>query len=113
MKIFSFRIFFVAVLFLLYGCIMPASNLTVSPSTNISSIKNVAVWKFRDGGRVINSGDVATRAIESAFMKKGFKLIAYSKIRDVVSVEVGFREGMALDVRCWNAYSCGLTKNQK
>ena len=30
-------------------------------------------------------------------MMKGFRLIAYSKIRDVIAIEIGYREGMALD----------------
>jgi len=81
----------------LCGCLSPASHVVVSPSADLSSLKKVAAWRFRDGGRVENSGDITTRAIESALMAKGFRLVAYSKIRDIVSVEVGFQEGMALD----------------
>jgi hypothetical protein len=57
-------------LILQVGCIMPASNVAVSPYAKLSSIKTIAVWKFEDGGQVANSGNIATRAIESEFMLK-------------------------------------------
>lgn len=82
---------------LLSGCITPSSHVVISPLVDFSSVKTIAVWKFRDGGRVPNSGDIATRAIESALMMKGFRVFAYSKIRDIVAVEVRLKEGMALD----------------
>lgn len=81
----------------LSGCTLPFSHVVISPLADISSLERIAVWKFRDGGTVANSGDIATRAIESALMKKGFRLVAYSKIRDVLSIEISFREGMTLD----------------
>ncbi len=52
--------------FLLSDCIMPTSDVVMSPTTDFSSIKKIAVWRFRDGGKIANSGDVATTAIESA-----------------------------------------------
>ncbi len=85
------------VLAILGGCVMPASNVTISPHAELSTIKTVAVWKFRDGGSVANSGDIATTAVEGAFMEKGFRSVSYSKIRDVLSIEIGYREGMSLD----------------
>ena len=81
----------------LISCIMPTSDVVMSPTANISAIKRVAVWRFRDGGSIANSGDIATTAIESAFMERGYRLVSYSKIRDVLSVEIGYREGMSLD----------------
>ncbi len=79
------------------GCIMPASHVAISPSVNLSSLKTLVVWKFRDGGQVSNSGDIAARAIESALMIKGFKIVPISKIRDIVAIEIGNKESMALD----------------
>ncbi len=73
------------------------SHLIISPYAQLSAIKTVVVWKFRDGGRVANSLDIATTAIESAFIEKGFRLVSYSKIRDILSIEIGYREGMSLD----------------
>lgn len=91
-------LFLIAVVAFLSGCgILPASYVVVSPSANIPSLQTIAVWRFRDGGKVANSGDIATRAIESAFMTKDFRLVSYSKIRDVISVEIGFNEEMSLD----------------
>ena len=84
-------------LVLLFSCIMPTSDVVVSPTVNLSSINKIAVWRFRDGGKIANSGDIATTAIESALMEKGFALISYSMIRDVLAVEIGYREGMSLD----------------
>jgi len=84
-------------LVLLFGCIMPTSDVVVSPTFNLSSINKIAVWRFRDGGKIANSGDIATTAIESALMEKGFALISYSMIRDSLAVEIGYREGMSLD----------------
>lgn len=81
----------------LTNCIMPTSDVIVSPTADISVIKRVAVWRFRDGGSIANSGDIATTAIESAFMKRGCSLFSYSKIREILSVEIGYREGMSLD----------------
>lgn len=81
----------------LTGCIMPTSDVVVSPTANVSAIKRIAVWRFRDGGRIANSGDIATTAIESALMQRSYSLISYGKIRDVLSFEIGYREGMALD----------------
>jgi len=85
------------IILLQFGCMMPASNVAVSPSANFSLLKSFAVWKFRDGGQVSNSGDIATRAIESALMMKGFRIIPISKIRDILSLEIGYKEGMALE----------------
>jgi len=81
----------------LISCIMPTSDVVMSPTANISGIKKVAVWRFRDGGNIANSGDIATTAIESAFMERGYSLVSYSMVRDVFSVEIGYREGMSLD----------------
>jgi hypothetical protein len=76
---------------------MPASNVAISPTANLSSLKLFVVWKFTDGGRVSNSGDIATRAVESALMMKNFRIIPISKIRDILSIEIGYREGMTLE----------------
>lgn len=76
---------------------MPTSDVIVSPTANISAIKKIAVWRFRDGGNIANSGDLATTAIESALMERGYGLVSFSKIRDILSVEIGYREGMSLD----------------
>jgi hypothetical protein len=86
-------------IFLIYlsGCIMPASNVAVSATVDVTTLKTFAVWKFRDGGKVANSGDIATRAVESSLMMKGFRIIPYSKIRDIIAIEIGYREGLALD----------------
>jgi len=81
----------------LVGCIMPTSDVIVSPTADLKNIKKVAVWRFRDGGQIANSGDIATSAIESALMKRRYILVSYSKIRDILSVEIGYREGMSLD----------------
>lgn len=89
-------ILFLEFLFL-NNCIMPTSDVVVSPAAHLSSIKKIAVWRFRDGGKIANSGDIATTAIESAFMERGFGLISYSLIKEVLSVEIGYREGMSLD----------------
>ena len=83
--------------FLLVSCIMPTSDVILSPNANISAIKKIAVWRFQDGGSIANSGDIATTAIESALMERGLSLVSYSKIREILSVEIGDREGMALD----------------
>ncbi|MCP2520180.1 hypothetical protein NLD30_07020 [SCandidatus Aminicenantes bacterium Aminicenantia_JdfR_composite] len=79
------------------ACIIPTSNVVISPTANLAAIKKIAVWKFRDGGRIQNSGDIATTAIESALIERGYRIVPYSQIREVLSVEIGFREGMALD----------------
>jgi len=85
------------IIFIPFGCMMPASHVAVSPSANLKSLKSFAVWKFRDGGRVSNSGDIATRAVESALMMKGFRIVPISKIREIVSIGIGYKEGMALE----------------
>ena len=94
---FHFLILLVLTVFILSSCMLPAAHVTISPHVQLSAIKTVAVWKFRDGGSIANSGDIATTAIESAFMEKGFRLVSYSKIRDILSIEIGYREGMSLD----------------
>lgn len=96
MKI-KFKHCFFTICLIFTSCIMPTSNVSISPSANLKSIKSVAIWRFRDGGKIQNSGDIATRAIESAFMQAGYRIISYSKIRDIVAIEIGFREGMALE----------------
>lgn len=82
---------------ILGGCMLPAAHVIISPHAQLSEIKTVAVWRFRDGGSIANSGDIATTAVESTFMGKGFRLVSYSKIRDILSIEIGYREGMSLD----------------
>ena len=81
----------------LVDCIMPTSDVVVSPTTDLKNIKKIAVWRFRDGGQIANSGDIATSAIESTLMERRYILVSYSKIRDILSVEIGYREGMSLD----------------
>lgn len=93
----SFLILSVLTVVILSGCILPAAHVTISPHVQLSSIKTVAVWKFKDGGSVANSGDIATTAVENAFIEKGLRLVSYSEIRDVLSIEIGYREGMSLD----------------
>jgi len=78
-------------------CIMPTSDVVVSPTADFSAIIRVAVWRFRDGGKIANSGDISTTAIESAFMERRFGVISYSMIKEILSVEIGYREGMAFD----------------
>lgn len=79
------------------GCIMPTSNVVTSPEASMSQVKTVAVWQFQDGGKVSNSGAIATRSLEGALMTKGWRLIPFSRMRDVLAVEIGYRDGMALD----------------
>jgi len=79
------------------GCIMPTTDIAISPSYNKSKILSISIWRFRDGGRISNSGDIATRAIESAFIREGFRMVSFSKIRDIISVEIGYTEGMSLE----------------
>jgi hypothetical protein len=94
-KAFAFIMPFIFLI--LSSCIMPTSDVVVSPAMKSSQIKKIAVWRFRDGGKIANSGDIATSSIESALMEKGFGLVSYSQIREVLSVEIGYREGMALE----------------
>jgi len=81
----------------LIDCMMPTSDVVVSPTAGLKNIKKVAVWRFRDGGQIANSGDIATSAIESSLMERRYILVSYSKIKDILSVEIGYREGMSLD----------------
>lgn len=84
-------------LLLIPACIMPSANVVTSPDADLSSVKTVVVWQFQDGGRVANTGAIATRALEAALLKRGWRLVPFSRMRDILSLEVGFREGMALD----------------
>ena len=81
----------------LISCTRPSSNVAVSPPANLLKIKKIAICRFQDGGNVADSGDIATSAIESAFMEKGYSLVSTGKIRDVLSLEIGYKEGMALE----------------
>lgn len=94
-KAFAFIMLFIFLI--LSSCITPTSDVVVSPAMKSSQIKKIAVWRFRDGGEIANSGDIATSSIESALMEKGFGVVSYSQIREVLSVEIGYREGMALE----------------
>jgi hypothetical protein len=85
------------VVFLCIGCIMPTSNVAVSSGDAVKSIKKIAIWQFQDGGSVSNSGSIATRALESALMLKGFKIASLSRVRNVIGVEFGDKEEVALD----------------
>jgi hypothetical protein len=85
------------VFFFFNGCLMPASEIVISPYAQLSKIKTIVIWKFRDAEDFENSGDIATIAIANALMEQGFRLIPYSKIRDILSIEIGYREGMSLD----------------
>lgn len=96
-KLFVLQGLLFIIIFLQFGCITPASHVAISPTANLLSLKSFAIWKFKDGGQVSNSGDIATRAIESALMMKGFRIVPISQIRDILSIEVGYREGMALE----------------
>lgn len=82
---------------LLPGCIMPASNVVTAPDAALGTVTTVVVWQFQDGGKVSNTGAIATRALEGALMGKGWRLVPFSRMRDVLSAEVGYRNGMALD----------------
>jgi len=88
---------FVLLFSLFNSCIIPTSDVIVASSADMSAIKKIAVWRFRDGGTIANSGDVATTAIESALMRRRYSLISYSMIREVLTAEIGYREGMSLD----------------
>ncbi len=59
---------------LMAGCMMPSAHVAVAPQADLSALKTVAVWRFRDGGRISNSGDVATRAVESVLIKQGLSV---------------------------------------
>ena len=83
--------------FLCISCIMPTSNVAVSSGDAVKSIKKIAIWQFQDGGSVSNSGSIATRALESSLMQNGFKIASYSRVRNVIGVEFGDKEGIALD----------------
>lgn len=84
-------------LFLLSDCIMPTSDVVVSPTANMSEIKKIVVWRFRDGGKISNSGDIATTAVENALLERGYSIISFSMIREVLSSEIGYGEGMSLE----------------
>jgi len=79
------------------SCITPTSDVVVSPSIKDEGVRRIAVWRLRDGGQMPNSGDIATTAIESALMEKGFGIVSYSMIKDILAVEIGYKEGMALE----------------
>lgn len=79
------------------GCITNTSLVSVSPYTDLKTIKTIIVWPFIDGGKIDNSGSIATRGFEQGFMTKGYRLISYSKMKDVLAAEIGFKDGMALD----------------
>lgn len=76
---------------------MPTSNVAVSSEDSVKLIKKIAIWQFQDGGSVSNSGSIAKRAFESSLMLKGFKIVSLSKVRNVIGVEFGFKDGIAFD----------------
>lgn len=85
-------------LLLVSGCApLPTSNVVTAPGADLSALKTVAVWQFADGGKVQNSGAIASRAFEGALLQTGWRLVSYSRIRDIIAAEFGTREGPALD----------------
>ncbi len=94
----------ISFILLLSGCITSDSLVSVSPYADLKSIKTIIVWPFLDGGNTSNSGSIATRAFEQELMLKGYRLISYSKMKDVLSVEVGFKDGMS--------FNAGLLTNE-
>lgn len=81
---------------LLSSCILPSANVSVAPGASLSSMNKVAVWRFVDG-EVKNSGDAATRALEAALMRRGVRVVPFGRIREVLSVDVGLRDGTFLE----------------
>jgi hypothetical protein len=93
-----YKAFFLFLIFsFLNGCLMPTSHIAISPYAKLSEIKTIAIWKFGDAGGFKNSGDIATIAIANSLMEQGFKIIPYTKLRDIISIEIGYREGMSLE----------------
>ena len=87
----------VCVILVVIGCIMPAVKVAKSPVYDASTLGTVAVWRFRDGGKIENSGDIATRAVENALMMNGFRLVAYSQVQNVLAVDVDLEDRTTID----------------
>ncbi len=79
-----------AVLYLFQpGCsIFPTYYIEVSPTSDITSVKTVGVWKFRSGGDFVHSGNIVTRAFENTFRTNGFAVIDHSQLSEVSKITV-------------------------
>jgi hypothetical protein len=77
-------VLFVALYVFQSGCsIFPKYYIDVSPTSDVSSVKTVGVWKLRSGGDFVHSGDIMTRAFENAFRTNGFTVIDHDQLSKI------------------------------
>lgn len=73
----------------LTGCYAPGADVALSPAVPIASVRTIAVCDLADGGDLEHSGAVATRALEAALLKRGFRLVPYARVVELAAVELG------------------------